>query len=102
MIPADARFIDFLVSAGTGPSAAVVTLNGVNIPLTQISDGELGGDISAFAGSLAQLTFSTPGSGGWLYFDGIQFSSIPEPTVFGLLALGGLFLARRPRQNFRR
>src|SRR5450432_3673108 len=44
-------------------------------------------NVSAFAGSLAQLTFSiTTGKqfGDFLYFDDIQFSSspIPEPSAF--------------------
>lgn len=96
MVPADAQSITFLV--GNGGSDAVVTLNGVNIPLVQISAGELAGNISAFANSEAQLTFSTKtgGPGGdSLYFDDIAFSSspVPEPSSFGLFALGGLLVA---------
>jgi len=80
-----------------GDSDAVVTLNGVNIPLVQISAGELAGNVSAFAGNSAQLTFptTTGGAGGdGLYFDDIQFSplAVPEPNSFGLFALGGLFV----------
>jgi hypothetical protein len=98
IVPSGTQSINFLV--GNGASDAVVTLNGVNIPLVQISAGELAGDVSAFAGSSAQLTFSTTtgGSGGdFLYFDNIQFSpsSVPEPSVLGLSALGGLLLAWR-------
>lgn len=96
MIPAGTQSINFLV--GSGESDAVVTLNGVNIPLVQISAGELAGNISTFANTEALLTFSTmtggPG-GDSLYFDDIQFSAspVPEPNSFGLFALGGLFVA---------
>ena len=96
MVPVGTESINFLV--GTGESDAVVTLNGANIPLVPISDGRLAGDISTFAGSVAQLTFSTTSStgyaGNWLYFDDVQFSTspVPEPASFILFGLGVLFL----------
>ncbi len=98
MVPVGTQSINFLV--GNGESAAVVTLDGVNIPLSQISGGRLAGNISAFAGSVAQLTFTTPTANSQyynLYFDDIQFSSspVPEPGILGLSALGGLLFARR-------
>lgn len=88
MIPADARSINFLVA----PSQrnAVVTLNGVAISLVPIAGGRLAGDVTGFAGTVAQLTFSTPNvpsfPGQWFYFDDVQFSSspIPEPTSCSL------------------
>lgn len=93
MIPAGTQSINFLV--GSGESDAVVTLNGVNIPLVPISGERLAGNISAFAGSIAQITFSTMtgGAGGdRLYFDDVQFSSslVPEPGTLGLIASGAL------------
>jgi hypothetical protein len=93
LIPSGTQSINFLV--GNEQSDAVVTLNGVNIPLTQISGGRLAGDISTYADSISQLTFSTTTGnpqGDVLYFDDIQFSSspIPEPSTFGLFALGSL------------
>ena len=108
LIPTGTQSIDFFF--GNGQSAAVVTINGVNIPLVQIAGGELAGNISAFAGTTAQLTFSTTSNTGfprnWLYFDNIQFSSspAPEPSTFALAALGGLLLGyhRRSKQWFRR
>src|SRR5439155_11969625 len=94
LVPLAAQCIHCLVSSGTSPTAAVVTLNGVSIPLISVSGGRLAGDISTYAGSIAQLTLSTPSSGGWLYFDDIRFSSsqIPEPSIFSLFGLSILFL----------
>jgi len=97
LVPFGTESINFLV--GTGESDAVVTLNGVNIPLVSIPGGRLAGNISAFADTVAQLTFSTTDStgyaGNWLYFDDVQFSpvAVPEPGMFGLLVLGGLFFS---------
>jgi hypothetical protein len=95
MIPFGTQSINFLV--GNAANDASVTLNGVNIPLVQISGGRLAGNISAFAGSVAQLTFSTTTGnfgGDGLYLDDIQFSTtaVPEPSEFALTALGGLLL----------
>jgi hypothetical protein len=95
LVPASAQSISFLV--GNGISDAAVTLNGVNIPLVPVSGGRLAGDISSFAGSVAQLTFSTSTNrvgDNYLYFDDIQFSSspVPEPASFVLFGLGVLVL----------
>jgi hypothetical protein len=97
LVPASANSVSFLVSSGTSATDSVVTLNGVNIPLVSISGGRLAGDISAFAGGVAELTFSTPGSGGGLYFDNVQFSSspVPEPGICSLMILGVLLLGWR-------
>jgi hypothetical protein len=104
LVPASARSLNFLVTSGTSPSAAVVTMNGVTIPLMSGSDGRLVADISSYAGTVAQLTVSTPSSGGSLYFDDIQFSatSVPEPSSFGIGALGILlfyWLRKRPNKS---
>ncbi len=101
LIPSWARSINFLVDPGQ--SDAVVTLNGVNIPLAPIAGGRLAGDVSAFGGQVAQLTFSAIGTfrdrGNWFYFDDIQFSlsSVPEPSARGLFSICilSLWLARR-------
>ena len=106
LVPADAQSISFLVPPGQNgiyPNYAVVSLNGVDIPLMPIAGGRVGGNISSFAGSVAQLTFSTinagVNSGVFVYFDDIQFSStvVPEPSEFALGALGALLLAFRCR-----
>jgi hypothetical protein len=98
LVPADARSISFLV----GRSDITVSLGGVNIPLVQVAGGRLAGDVTAFAGSTVQLTFSTtadnpPGQGDWAYFDDVVFSSspIPEPGTLVLLMLGFVLLGGR-------
>lgn len=69
---------------------------GQNIPLVQFGTSGnnfvMAGDISMFAGQTGELKFV----GGGL-FDYVHFSKqpIPEPSVFGLFALGALFLAWR-------
>jgi hypothetical protein len=75
-----------------------VTLGGQTInmvPLQSFSNYTLyGGNISSFAGNIETLSLIAPPTGGPNdeEFDDIQFSPlpVPEPTVFGLLALGGL------------
>jgi hypothetical protein len=104
LVPVGTESINFLV--GSGQSDAVVTLNGVNIPLVSLPDGRWAGDVSAFAGTVAQLTLfptSNTGYGGnWLYFDDIQFSpsSVPEPNGLSLCSICILiFLWRGERSN---
>ena len=99
-IPSGTQSISFLVSSGQNvadSTATVVTLNGVNIPLVAIAGDRVAGNVSAFAGNSAQLTFSTINSDVSIYFDDIQFSpsAVPEPSVLGLFALGGLLLVWR-------
>lgn len=102
LIPANAQSITFL--AGEFRGDPIVTLNGINIPLVSISGGRMAGNISAFAGSTAQLTFSLSSDvtgDNFLYFDDIQFSSspVPEPSVLGLSALGALLFGFRRWKN---
>ena len=54
-------------------------------------------DISTIAGQTGQILFSLPPYVSSATLDNIQFSSssIPEPSVFGLLASGGLFFGLR-------
>ena len=68
--------------------------------------GRLAGDITPFAGSVVQLTFSTvsaSGQGGSLYFDDIRFSSVvvPEPAGLRILGIGVLCLVWRSRAKTR-
>ena len=95
LVPATAQSINFLV--GNGLSDAAVSLNGVNIPVFPASGGRMAGNISAFAGSVATLTFSVAPDrfiDNLLYFDAVQFSPVPEPGALGLSALGALLLGR--------
>jgi hypothetical protein len=83
-----------------------VTFAGQNIPFSAIGNGVnaengasytiYGADISSYAGETGQLLFTVPGQTTAL-LDNIQFSSssVPEPNVFGLFALGGLLLIFR-------
>jgi hypothetical protein len=106
LIPAGAVSINFLVS---GYQNAVVTLNGINIPLVQIAVGRVAGNIPpGLAGTTATLTFSTmrssPGFPDNYYFDDVQFFVVPEPGPFALFALGALSLGcwrwrKSPRCN---
>jgi len=84
-----------------GPADSLgVAFAGQQIPLVQIGSAAnykiLAGDISAFAGQTGELRFTAPLGGGGL-LDSIEFStqSIPEPSVFGLLALGVITLGLR-------
>jgi hypothetical protein len=102
-VPSGTQSITFLVPSGQNvadSTAAVVTMNGVNIPLVAIGGDLVAGNVSAFAGNPAQLTFSTINSDVSVYFDDIQFSpsAVPEPNSFGLFGLGGLLLAWRYRK----
>jgi hypothetical protein len=57
-------------------------------------------DISEFAGQTGTLGFLAPVNGGAI-LDNIQFSStsVPEPSMFALAALGGLLLGFRRRKK---
>jgi hypothetical protein len=95
LVPATAQSISFLLGNYRGDPA--VTLNGVNIPLVPVAGGRLAGNISAFAGTMAQLSFSTSNDilgDNFLYFDDIQFSTsvVPEPNILTLSSLGALLV----------
>lgn len=102
LVPADAKSVSLLVPSGSvwwqWPRMA---LGGVDINLVPVAGGRLAGDVSAFAGAIANLSF-TPGSY-FSYFDDIRFSNlpVPEPGVFGLSALGALVLGWRVRKRWR-
>jgi hypothetical protein len=108
LIPSTAQSIRFEASL---PYAAgwQVTIAGQNIPVTQISTinsyyAVYAGNIAAYAGQVTSLEFTAlTGAGPTvnLFLDSILFSTspIPEPSVFGLLALGGLFFSSRRRHS---
>jgi hypothetical protein len=117
LIPIGTQSIQFLIFsppvAGEVPANPTVTLNGTVINIIPISTSggiiKMAGDVSAFAGTTATLAFlcqATQGGGfpaneNLFGLDDIQFSpsSVPEPSVFGLLALGGLLFGLRRRRN---
>jgi len=107
LVPADASSIGFIAQGyGSLGGPLLVSLGGQNISFSAISTGpnytSYAGSIpSGLAGQVAELTFSTAPDGGNNYWeiDDIQFSSVPEPGVFGLFALGGLFFGLRRRQT---
>ena len=83
-----------------------VSLGGQALSLVPMSSGTnytlYAADIHTFAGQTTELNFtvhSYPGqfAADYLFLDSIQFSpqSIPEPSVFGLSALGALLLGWR-------
>lgn len=83
-----------------------VTLGGQTLSLTALESGAnytlYGADIYGWAGQTADLAFTSlyphPYTGEIpVYLDSIEFSaqSVPEPGVFGLAALGALFLGWR-------
>jgi hypothetical protein len=108
-IPADAKSMSFLTTPSE--SAGVVTLDDSPISLISIAGGRMAADISAFAGTEVELTFSTTtpflSRASALYFDDVQFSpsQIPEPNMSALSGLAALLVGwrflwrRRCRRN---
>jgi len=119
LIPIGSQSIQFLLAspsqAGSIPPNPVVTLNGTPISLFAISQSggviTMAGDVSAFAGNTATLAFlcgATPGpfpaNENYFNLDDIKFSasSVPEPSTFGLIGLGGLTFGFRRWRCFSR
>ena len=77
--------------------AMYVTLNGVDIPLSLLPNGQVTGDVSAFAETTSTLKIqlnaeyrtpdTAPDMGSYL-IDAIEFTSAPEPASAALLAMG--------------
>lgn len=109
LVPANAASIRFIAQPAGGTTFLLASLGGQNISFSALSTGPgytlYGGNIPlAFAGQLEQLTFSAPTGGGNNYWeiDDIQFSasSVPEPDVLGLVAVGGLLFGLRHWRHF--
>jgi len=112
-IPVGIQSIQFLIAspvqAGSIQPNPIVSLNGTVINILPISQSggviTMIGDVSAFAGTTADLTFLCAANQGGPFpsnenifnLDGIQFSTtaVPEPSAFALIALGGLLLGWR-------
>jgi hypothetical protein len=79
----------------TGPFE--VRVGGMSVIMHSLGGNSYGGDISAFAGSLAELRIlntADPFGGSTTVLDNISFSptAIPEPSTISLAGLGALFL----------
>lgn len=102
LVPVGTASLLFEAQQG-GSGTLQVSLGGQVLSFFALSTGAnytlYGANISAFAGLTEQLMFSalnTPGiyPNNW-NIDNIQFSSspVPEPSMFALIGLGGMFLA---------
>ncbi len=117
LIPAGTRSLQFLMAspadAGSVQPNPIVTLNGTRIDLWRLAQsGEvitMAGDVEAFAGTTATLTFlcegirggGPPANGNIFNLDDIQFSprAVPEPSTAILGILGALLLLFRLRRS---
>jgi hypothetical protein len=114
-IVAGVRSIHFSINGNTGVHFGVgpmVSINGVPIAVFETSFvgvvSQWEGDVSAFAGTTAQLMFTAAGVPGSLStdedgfeLDAISFSAqaVPEPATLGVLVCAGIsMLMRRPRR----
>ena len=106
LIPVLARSLSFAARFdGGNVGDLVVSMNGQNLPFYQLSVGPnfqtYGGDISAFAGMMAELRFTEQPHfshvATTVLLDNIQFSDqpIPEPDMVSLFGLGALLLGWR-------
>jgi hypothetical protein len=97
------RFQGYLLADGPAELVVVVTLGGQQLSLTPLASGTsytlYGADIHALAGQTAELDFTVRAerphvNNQYLFLDSIQFSNqpVPEPSIFGLSALGALLL----------
>jgi hypothetical protein len=99
-VPTFAQSIQFLSSQGMANGA--VSFGGQALPFTLLAIepsgwGRWGADITAFAGQSGELRFTAlglPGPDLGFFLDDIRFSPIPvpEPSTWGLLALGGALI----------
>ena len=107
LVPTNAVSIRFIAQGLAQPFGGplLVSLGGQNISYSTISTGPnytvYGGDISVFAGQIAQLTFNTPqGNNNYWELDDIQFSSlpVPEPSVLSLCGICTFLIYWRMKQ----
>lgn len=104
VVPADALSIRFIAQGELAPQGSLyggpllVSLQGQNIPITVLSTSSafmtFGGDVSAFAGQLSQLTIDAPlGVNNYWEIDDITFSPlpIPEPSTLSF-SIGGILV----------
>jgi len=110
LVPADASSLFFKAKYSGPPGGTLlVSVGGQNIPFSAVASQPnytlFAGDVSAFAGQSWELSFSAPqGINNYWMIDDIVLSSqqIPEPSVFGLSALGALLMGWRVLRERRR
>ena len=110
LVPANAESLQFQafqsVDGGTAIIPFAVTMSGQTLSLVPMASGAnytlYGANIRSWANQTVQLSFTafaeSPHSDNqYLFLDAIRFSdqSVPEPSVFGLSALGALLLGWR-------
>jgi hypothetical protein len=106
VVPAGTQSLLFDAIPEGDANSFAVTLNGQTLSLILLSSASgydvYGADIQSWANQTATLSFTVFAQqphvdNNILYLDDIQFStsSVPEPSILGLSALGGLFLAWR-------
>jgi hypothetical protein len=80
-VPSWAQSVSFLTSPEYLTNG-LVSVNGISVPLTQSAPNRMAGDITAFSGQVATITFS---SVGFLFLDDVQFLSArfatPNPEL---------------------
>ena len=107
LVPFGMKSLQFKANEGFDLSGIfAVALGGQTLSLTVLGTGSnytlYGANINQWAGQPAQLAFTVFAevphvNDETLFLDDIQFSdqSVPEPSLFSLLALGGLFFGFR-------
>lgn len=102
LVPVGTESLLFEAQSFSGSTSLVVSLGGQNLSISALSIGAnytlYGADVSAFAGQSKELMFSAPSTGQNIWtIDNIQFSptTVPEPSVLGLSALGCMLLVWR-------
>lgn len=112
LVPGDAQSLRVLIPSGPEPFVKnfEFSLDSVVVPLVPLMIREsvtvYGGDVSSFAGQVAELSISAYLSAAeptffGFRFDAIQFSAepVPEPGTVALFTLGALFLGWRMRMS---
>ncbi len=107
LVPSSSQSLRFKVAfSNVGSGALIVTLGGQQLSLIPLASGPnytfYGADISSWAGQTAELDFRLVTARPHVvnreaFLDSIEFSdiAIPEPSVAGLMAAGGVVLAWR-------
>ena len=110
VVPSDALSLLFEASTWGEANSFAVSMNGQTLSLTPLSTTSsytlYGVNIRAWAGQSATLAFTVFAqqphvNNNFLYLDDLQFSSssVPEPGILGLFAIGGLFFGLRYWRN---